>query len=150
MKTDRTPGSQPHRNPRYEIYCVERAAGLSEQDALNICGAEFPLLMQPGEKTTPTRSRVQRQILKRLDTRIAAIDECERGVDREEHHEFILRNSRARAELDWIRLVVLNGGVEPELDDDGAPLPPATTAKQFTPQPEAGPEQQQPPQEQTI
>ena len=54
-------GSKPLKNPRHEIYCVEVTAGLTKEDALHVSGAEWPMLMEPGERTTPTRSRVQRQ-----------------------------------------------------------------------------------------
>ena len=126
-------GSQPLGNPRLEIYCVEVAAGMSEDDASHIAGLGWEMRREPGETVSPTRSRIQRQVGRRLDARIAVLDELERGVDPVEHREFLSRNRRARAELHWFKIVLDNSGVEPDIDEDGNVVPAAKKIKKETP-----------------
>lgn len=127
-------GSQPLENPRLEIYCIEQSAGLSQEDATHVAGLGWEMRREPGEVISTTKSRLARQTLRRLNARLAVLAEIERGVDPTEHREFLSRNRRARAELDWFRLVLISGGVEPDVDSDGnLVLPPPTNAKERYP-----------------
>lgn len=128
-------GSQPLEDPKLEIFVLERAAGLSEEDARHVAGLAWSMPMEPGEKVTPTKSRLARQTLRRIDARLSVLAELERGVDPEEYREFLARNRRAVAELRWFRMVVDCGGVEPDFDSDGKLIPPPKKTK--TPQPQA-------------
>ena len=59
-------GSEPLANPKHEIYALERAAGLSEEDARGVASLDWAMPLEPGEKVTPTRSRIQKQTLMRI------------------------------------------------------------------------------------
>ena len=113
------PGSVPLENARHEIYALERAAGLSKTDAEYVAGVGWAMLQEPGERLQGRHNTVQRQALRRLDARIAVLKEIQTGVDEVEYREFLLRNSRAIAELTWFRMIVSNSGIEPPEDDDG-------------------------------
>ena len=131
MQTTEPDGTEPLENPRHEIYAIERAAGLSEDDAMFVSGAAWVMPREPGEKVTPTKSRVQRQTLRRIDARLSVLAEIERGLDEAKHAEFLSRNRRATAELRWFRMVVDHSGVEPDFDADGNLIPPRTRTKQI-------------------
>jgi hypothetical protein len=113
------PGSEPLEDPKCEILAIELAAGLSTQDAEQVAGIRWHMPMEPGERVTATRSRIQKQTLRRVDARLRVLTELCRGVDAMEHSEFLLRQRRAIAELTWFRLVLDCSGVEPDFDDDG-------------------------------
>jgi len=117
MKTE--DGSQPLENPKLEIYVIEQAAGMTEHDAREVSGMDWEMPIEPGEKVTAKRSRLAIQILRRVDARLAVLAELERGCDPVEHKEFLARNRRAAAELNWVRMVVAAGGVEPVFDEQG-------------------------------
>lgn len=128
MKPEAT--TSPLANPRHEIYAVERAAGLNEEDAIDICGIEWPMPMEPGEKLLSKRSRVQTQALRRLDARIKVLEILNTGVDKFAQREFWIRNSRAIAELAWFRLIVDNSGCEPDFDENDQPIAPHNSKEQ--------------------
>jgi hypothetical protein len=111
-------GTQPLAHPRHEIYCVERGAGLTEEDALHVSGAAYTMSREPGEKVFKA-SQLQKQILRRVNARLKLLRFIEDGLDLIEHSGFIIRNRRAAAELNWFRLVVECGGVEPDEDETG-------------------------------
>ena len=121
--TNTEPGSQPLEDPRREIYCVEMAAGMVEEDAKLVAGVDFYIAVGPGEKVSPKRTRVQTQTLRRVNARLAILAELERGLDEREDRHFLARNRRATAELRWFKLVLEHSGLEPEFDDDGRMIP---------------------------
>ncbi len=126
-------GTPPLANPRHEIYAVERAADISEEDAVFTSGVLWKMRKEPAERVCSTKSQIARQILRRVDARLAVLVELEHGLDMPEHAEFLLRNKRATAELRWFKMVVEYGGVEPEEDSDGNLIPPPKRGKQATP-----------------
>ncbi len=132
-KANAEPGSIPLQNPRHEIYAVERAAGLCEQDAEFVAGTAWVIPMEPGESVSPTRTRVQKQTLRRVDARLKVLAELERGLNGVQDREFLLRNARVRAELSWFKLVVECSGIEPEFDEAGRFIAPPKRKQSATP-----------------
>jgi hypothetical protein len=106
-------GTQPLENPTHEIFAVETAGGLDDEDAVAICGAMCRLPAKSNEVPGKRRSRVARQALRRIDARIRSLEALEGGPALPSR-EAELRNYRAVAELRWCRALVANGGMEPE------------------------------------
>lgn len=123
----------PHPNASYEIYCVEIAAGLTSQDAVAVSGWDAPMPLEVGEKVCPAGSPLAHQLLRRIEARMRTIDELERNVDGDERHEFLMRGRRARAELDWVRTLIVSGGVWPACDENGNPILPEKKSKKKPP-----------------
>jgi len=124
------PHNEPLPNPMHEVFCIERAAGMAVEDAGVIISIDDPMPPEAGEFAPARRNRVQRQALRRLNTRLKLLALIERGLG-EEDHAFLLRNRRAAAELTWARDLVVCGGLEPEYDEgSGRLLTPWTKQEQ--------------------
>ena len=103
----------PHvKNPKREIFAVEKAAGLDDESAVRICGAPLHMPAKPSELGGKRRSRVVTQALRRLDARVEFLEGLAKNLDLDA--EALLRNMRAIAELTFCRKLVANGGTEPE------------------------------------
>ena len=117
--------TQALEDPRCEIYAIERAAGLNQEDAIDIAGLEWKMPLEPSERLFTKRPRVATQALRRIDARIKVLGIFNDGVDKVNQREFWLRNLRAVAELTWFREVVSNSGVELDFDEKGRRIPTA-------------------------
>jgi len=122
MKND---GMAPLENPRHEIFALELAVGAHEEDAWLTAGGCHPMPMQPGESIPARVNKVQRQMLRRLDARLELLGALRHSAGREDSVDYRIRTDRARAELLWARSILLNGGCEPEFDDEGQRIPAA-------------------------
>jgi len=122
MKND---GLTPLENPRDELFAQELAAGADTEDAWLTAGGQHPMPMQPGESIPARVNRVQRQMLRRLDARLELLEALYQLAQGEDSADYLIRTNRARAELLWARSILLNGGCEPEFDDEGQKIPAA-------------------------
>ena len=122
MKND---GTGPLENPRHEIFALELAVGAHEEDAWLTAGGHHPMPMERGESIPARVNRVQKQMLRRLDARLELLEALRHSAGREGSVDYRIRTDRARAELLWCRSLVLNGGCEPDFDDDGEQIPAA-------------------------
>ena len=124
MKND---GLTPLENPRDELFAQELAAGADTEDAWLTAGGQHPMPMERGESIPAKVNRVQRQMLRRLDARLELLGALRQSADREGSVDYRIRTDRARAELLWARSILLNGGCEPEFDEDGQKIPAANS-----------------------
>ena len=79
--------------------------------------------MERGESIPAKVNKVQKQMLRRLDARLELLGALRHSTAGEGSVDYRIRTDRARAELLWARALVLNGGCEPEPDDDGEQIP---------------------------
>ena len=80
------------------------------------------------------KTAIQRQALRRIEARIAVLTCLQRDLDdtNPDTRQFLMRNRRAIAELEWFRLVLQNSGTEPDFDDDDNLIPPKKAARNQT------------------
>lgn len=114
--------SEPLENAKFEIFSIERAAGVESDRAYLASGVGFPMMRLPGETEGKRRSRVAQQTLVRIESRIEILEQiCDSSTTAGEK----MRHYRALAELRWCRGLVANGGCEPakwsEASDEGQP-----------------------------
>ena len=62
-------------------------------------------------------------MLRRLDARLELLEALSQSAQGEDSVDYRIRTDRARAELLWARSILLNGGCEPEFDDEGQGAP---------------------------
>jgi hypothetical protein len=96
-------------HPKHEIFAIERASGVSGETAWEISGEAMTMTALTGEIGGKRRSRVARQALFRIETRIELLSEITKGLQ----GDAMLRNMRAVAELRWCQELIRNGGTEP-------------------------------------
>ena len=96
-------------NPKHEIFCVERAAGLDPEDAVVVAGGLHHDGRGDDEPPPQRRSRSARLCIKAIDRRIAFLE-----MIKLDSPDWVCRNGRAIAELRWCQGVIKNGGAEPD------------------------------------